>query len=309
MKQIILYCALFICVQVIAQQSPNNTLYEWNRINYNPAFSGASKTTDLTLQTRQQWVGFEDAPRNQYVSVSGALQYGIGIGGVLYNNVSGPTRQTGITGAFAKHLEITKDITLSLSLSVSIYQNFYDVNKLHTALPEDPALVESKTGQNLAPDANFGALLFTDDYFIGLSSTNLSESHYDFFSTEKVFNNPIKRTYFFTAGYALYNEDITYVPSVLVKKTIGLPFQIDVSNRVNYKALIGGLSYRSSNDVSVLIGASFARFYQVVYSYDYSLGLIGDYSKGSHEIALRFRIDNPHQGSNFRKKPESFMWN
>ena len=49
---------LFSCLYGLAtaQQMPNNTLFDWNKINFNPAFSGTSNTTDIMIQTRQQWI-------------------------------------------------------------------------------------------------------------------------------------------------------------------------------------------------------------------------------------------------------------
>ena len=283
----------FLVAYGYSQQKAGNTLFEWNRTDFNPAFTGLAVTTDISIILRQQWVGFTDAPRTQYVNSHAALPGGIGVGGVLFNNVAGPTRQSGIKAAFSKQIKLNGDINLSMALSLDVFQNVYDHSKLNTGLPNDPAIISSPVEQSLGPDASVGAVLFTDRYFVGLSCTNLIESKYDFLTTNKEFSNPIKRTYYLTGGYTFeFNRDFRYIPGALIRKTIGLPLQIDITNRFYYNILIAGLSYRTSNEASVLLGVHFAEIYEIVYAYDYSFNPLKSYSMGSHEILLRFKLPN-----------------
>lgn len=310
MKKFVFICIInCLCIAGFAQQMPNNTLSEWNKINYNPAYSGTSNTTDISFLIRQQWIGFEDAPRNQYISAAGMLDYGIGISGVIFNNVTGPTRQTGLRGGFAKHIGLTKEITLSLALSVDIFQNSFDKSSLHTGLPDDPAIEGSSTVQKLGPDASAGAVLYSHNYYVGFSCTNLTESKYDFLNTDNDFINPISRTFFLNGGYAFkLTKEAKFIPSVLVRKTMGLPFQLDANARLYWKFIIAGLAYRSSNDLSLIVGAHFAQFYEIAYSFDYSFNSIGDYSSGSHELVLCFKLKNSNRNQSSRRK-DTIFWN
>ncbi|MDA3822338.1 MAG: PorP/SprF family type IX secretion system membrane protein [Bacteroidales bacterium] len=311
MKKLVLFAyILFFTALVFSQQQANLTLYEWNRIAYNPAFCGTSNTTDITVLTRQQWAGFENAPKNQYVSAHSLLKGGVGIGGVIYNNVSGPTRQTGIKAAFAKHIKINSELNLSMALSLDIYQNFYDRGKLNTGLPGDPAVDLSPLEQKLAPDASFGAVLYADNFFVALSSTNLTQSRYDFLSSEPDFSNPIDRSYYLNGSYShFFNKDFRYTPGLLIKKTIGLPLEIDFTNRVYYKFFMGGLSYRSSNEASLLFGMQIAENYEFALAYDYSFNPLGSYSSGSYELLLRFKIFNYNRNNGRgRSRNTSLPW-
>jgi type IX secretion system PorP/SprF family membrane protein len=309
-KLLLISCYLIFSTLVFSQQQASVTLYEWNRINYNPAFCGTSNTTDLTVLTRQQWAGFENAPKNQYVSAHAYLKGGVGLGGVIYNNVAGPTRQTGFKAAFAKHIKINSKLKLALALSLDIYQNFYDRERLNTGLPGDPAVDLSPLEQKLAPDASFGAVLYADNFFVGLSSTNLTQSRYDFLSSGTNFTNPLDRSYYLTGSYThFFNKDFRYNPGLLIKKTIGLPLEIDFSNRVYYKFLMGGLSYRSSNEASLLFGMQIAENYEFALAYDYSFNPLGSYSSGSYELLLRFKIFNYNRNNGRgRSKNASLPW-
>lgn len=306
-KSIFVCIACFTHFAIFAQQMPNNTLFEWNKISFNPAFSGASKTTDILIQTRQQWIGFENAPRNQFILAHAKVDYGIGIGGGIFNNVAGPTKQTGLKIAFAKNVSLSNDVSLALAMSIDMYQNSYDKNLLKTGLPDDPAIVGSTVEQKIAPDATFGTILYSTNYYVGFSCTNLTQSRYDLFSTGGDFSNPLKRMFHLNGGFCHeINADTKFSSSFLAKKTIGLPYQLYICNRLYYDFLIAGLSYNINNDASVIVGAQFSKFYEIVYSYDYSFGAIGKYSNGNHEIVLLFKLENKYTNS---RKKHANEWN
>ena len=310
MKRLLLILVYILpVISGFGQQKAGNTLFDWNRTSFNPAFTGLTVTTDINIISRQQWVGFADAPRAQYVSSHAALPGDIGVGGVLFNYVAGPSRQSGVKAAFSKQIYINRDLKLSMALSLDVFQNVYDKNRLNTGLPNDPALSGSQLEQKLAPDASVGTVLYNDYFYLGLSCTNLTESKYDFLSTGSDFSNPVKRAYYFAGGYSFeFNRQFRYSPGVLISKTIGLPLQVDFSNRFYFSYLIAGLSYRTSNDASLMLGLSFAKVYEFVYAFDYSFNPLSSYSSGSHEIMLRFRLPNFNSSGNRGPNRSQLLW-
>lgn len=288
---IVLFIGIFF-FQGKAQQSTSSSLFNLNRLSFNPAYAGTSEKIPITFHLRQQWIGFDDAPRSQYVTTHAYLPFQIGIGGQIYNNITGPTRQTGMKMAFAKHVNVTKKSFLSFGLSADLYQNLFDINKLETSIPNDPAIVEN-VKQILAPDASFGVMYYAIEYFVGLSATNLIQSSFDMFETNKSFENPINRTFYLTGGYVFeINRMVKYKPSVLVKKTIALPYQVELCNMFTYKNMfIGGLSFRSNLDAVALIGLRFS-FIEFHYSYDLTFNEMKSYNSGSQEIVFRANINN-----------------
>jgi type IX secretion system PorP/SprF family membrane protein len=301
---------LFFVADSLSQQHTANSMFNYNRLDFNPAVAGASDKVPITLHTRQQWIGFNDAPRSQYISSHAFLPYSIGIGGVVYNNITGPTRQTGAKIAFSRHFNLTKKDFFSLGLSAEFYENLFDVNKLETGVPNDPT-IQANIEQQLAPDASFGAFFYSSNYFAGISVTNLLQSTYDLLNTSADFENPIERTYFITGGYyfELQNE-FAYQPSVLVKKTIGTPWQADICNQLIYKEMFwGGLAFRTNLDAILMLGIRYS-IYELAYSYDFNFNEIKDYTHGSQEIILRFNLNNPvrQEGSFFQRKEGQFKW-
>lgn len=283
---------LLLSTSLNAQQFTTSSLFNLNRLSFNPAYAGTAEKIPLTFYIRQQWIGFDDAPRTQYLSTHAYLPMQIGIGGQIYNNITGPTRQTGIKLALAKHFNVTKESYISFGLSAELYQNLFEVDKLETGIPNDPTLAQG-IKQTLAPDASFGSMYYANNYFVGLSITNLIQSNYDLFETESDFNNPINRTYYLTGGYVVeINKKLKYKPSVLIKKAIAVPFQADICNLFTYNNMfMAGLSFRTNLDGVFILGVRYS-FIELHYAYDLTFGEIKDYNSGSQEIVLRANINN-----------------
>ena len=296
--------------QVSGQQHAVNSMFNYNRLDFNPAVAGASDKIPITMHTRQQWIGFENAPRSQYISAHAFLPFNIGLGGVIYNNITGPTRQTGAKIAFSRHFNLTKKDWFSLGLSAEFYENVFDVNQLETGIPNDPT-IQTNIEQKLAPDASFGAFFYSREYFAGFSVTNLLQSTHDLLNTNAEFDNPIERVYFVTGGYYFeLQQGFAYKPSVLVKKTIGTPWQADICNEIIYNDMFwGGLAFRTNLDAILMLGIRY-HIYELAYSYDFNFNEIKDYTHGSHEIILRFNLNNPvrQDGSFFQKMEGMFKW-
>ena len=62
MRKILLILGVLFSINSFAQQEPLFTQYYVNDMAINPAISGSKTYNPLTIQTRQQWLGFEGAP-------------------------------------------------------------------------------------------------------------------------------------------------------------------------------------------------------------------------------------------------------
>ncbi len=91
-----------------------------------------------------------------------------------------------------------------------------------------------------------------------------------------------------TAGYVYkINRNVIWKPSVLVKSIPNSGFQFDLnSNWILNKKLWVGLSYRHLDAMIALLEYQAHYQFKVGYAYDYTIGPIGAYSAGSHEIML-----------------------
>ncbi|MBK8366133.1 MAG: type IX secretion system membrane protein PorP/SprF [Bacteroidetes bacterium] len=70
-----LYISLFLLSMIvfskysIAQQLPIYTNYILNPYAYNPAVAGSKPNAVMNLNYRNQWVGFQDAPKTYMISL------------------------------------------------------------------------------------------------------------------------------------------------------------------------------------------------------------------------------------------------
>ena len=101
-------------------------------------------------------------------------------------------------------------------------------------------------------------------------------------------NTRFKPHYYLTYGLALkVKKEIQFRPSILVKKTSGSPFAIDVNGLFDFSNSITiGLSYRNMDAVTGLIKFNFLRYFTLAYAYDYTTSEINLTSSNTHEIIL-----------------------
>jgi type IX secretion system PorP/SprF family membrane protein len=91
-----------------------------------------------------------------------------------------------------------------------------------------------------------------------------------------------------TAGYKFnLNQNLTLMPSVLMKFMSPAPVSIDGSLQLEYKEwLWTGLSYRHKDAIIAMAGLNINNKFKFGYSYDFSLSRFNNLSSGGHEIVL-----------------------
>lgn len=303
MIRIVLIISVLVATHVHGQQLALNSQYLFNEMLVNPGASGAKDYVPIQMNFRKQWAGFPGAPTTQSISAHGKLDANFGFGGSLFNDVSGPSRRSGlnVNGAYHLRLDQKREHILGLGLGFSLTQHMIDANKMETYLPNDPA-VERGFNNQMVPDVNFGAFYyFKDKAFAGLSAQNLVELRYDLYDFNSTFVNPLVRTYYFIGGYNFsLGKDFGLKITGLAQMIETTTAQFDVTAIGTYKNRFWlGSSYRHDDAVVFLGGFQFGAF-KVGYAYDYTLSDIMNHSTGSHEIFLELQI---FKGDNSSKTP------
>ena len=101
--------ALLICHFVNAQQVTQFTHFVANAAFYNPAIVGGQDCMLIKSGHRNQWVGFEGAPRSTFLSVSSSLKSPnsfnnsthVGVGGYFQNETHGSFKKTTFNASYA----------------------------------------------------------------------------------------------------------------------------------------------------------------------------------------------------------------
>ena len=274
-----------------AQQLTFNSQYMLNQYLINPAAAGADNELSIASSFRQQWAGFKDAPRTQMLSGNALINDNMGVGAIIYNDVTGPLRNMGFQGSYAYHFNVSENTKLSLGLSLTATQHVLDGSNFVLNNEVDNTLNGAKL-KSFNPDATFGMHYYGDNFYVGLAIPQLIENKYKFGDNINKFNKEV-RHYFLSGGYTFeINDDIKIQPSTLMKFVPNTPFQFDINARMFYKEnLWAGVSYRNRESVVALLGMKRDQFV-IGYSYDYTLSTIKNYSAGTHELYIEFQIPN-----------------
>jgi len=296
-KLFLLIATILIDLSVNAQQLPLYSQYMMNSFLLNPGITGSTGYIPIRLTVRQQWTGIEDAPSTQALSANGLIgKQNMGIGGYIFNDKFGPISSTGIQASYAYHLRINKEIKLGLGLSISAFQFKMNGADLHPLDASDQALT-GNAESTFVPDANFGAYLYSNKFFVGLSGAQLTQYKIKL-NEELAGSNQMIRHYYLLGGYQFeVSKEFDIQPSVLIKGTEHTPFQLDVNVKTFYKKNYWlGFSYRTSDAAIVLIGFKVNRFH-LGYAFDYTFSNLSHYSTGSHEIMLGVNLGNKNKGN------------
>ncbi|MBL0330414.1 MAG: type IX secretion system membrane protein PorP/SprF [Bacteroidetes bacterium] len=296
------YIFIFILSSVVvrAQQLPHYSNYMINDYVMNPAIGGTDNYFEGVSNNRYQWIGITDAPRTYILSVNGPTKnLKMGLGGLLFTDIVGPTRRTGLYFSYAYHLKVSEKVKISLGLSGGILQFMVDGSKITLRDPSD--LVISNGVQSvLMPDFGAGVYAYSTDkkWYVGASVPQILQNRIKFFDNSTTSLSKLATHYYVTAGYKFtITDDIKIEPSTCLKYVKPAPFQFDLGLRAIYqeKIWIGG-AFRYLDAVSAMVGYTMQENITFAYSYDFTMTNIKKYSTGTHELMI---------GIKFHRKKES----
>lgn len=331
MKRIIatLIIMLTTVVALRAQQRPHYTQYVLNNYIINPAVAGIENYTDVKISHRHQWVGLQDAPVTTYLTIHGPLKRSDyqretatgfrstdenprgraywqdytsaephhGIGFTMINDRTGPLNRFAAYGTYSYHRGISDRTSIAAGISAGVQNITLNASKLFfgTQYPVDPAVAGSGYLNNLRPDINAGVWLYSSDYFAGLSAQQVVPSKIKFSGdTVTLTGGRLIPHMFLTAGYRFFlSDDVTFLPSTLIRYVTPLPIGFDVNAKLQYRDFIwAGGSYRYQDGFAAMVGLNISNALNIGYSYDITTSRLNTVSRGSHEVVVGFLLGN-----------------
>ena len=280
-------------ITAYTQQIGLNSTYIFNEASYNPAAAGSKEYIPVHINYRSQWAGFEGAPVSQFISSHAAIGKGLGFGGNLYNEVSGPSRLSGISLMLSYRLRLSQNDLhgLRIGLGASFNQHLIDISRLTTEIANDPAIEKSYNNQ-FVPDADLG-LFYTygKKAFVGVSVKNVAQVKRSLFYYNDLIHNTLNRHYYFNAGYNFeLNKNWQLKTTALGRIIESNVFQVEGNLVFAYKDFIWmGAGYRNKESVNAMVGVK-AGIVQFGYCYDFGVSNIRNYASGSHEVFVQFQF-------------------
>ena len=273
-----------------SQQQVLFTQYMFNQLPLNPAYSGIHEGISTSFLWREQWLGFEGAPRTQTFSIHTPVSFRpISVGAVLLRDQIGVTTQNSASLDYAYRIRLGKTrLSFGLQATYNFYQNDYNRDGII-----DPILANAST--NIArPNFGTGILWHSDLFYIGLGVPQIINQKFDPGNSSS--QSELVRHYFITGGYVfVVHENLIVKPNFMLKAVQGAPLQADLNvNVLLQRALWVGLSYRSLESLAALVQLQLGPKLQLGYAFDFATFTdLRTVSAGSHEIMLNYVIQMP----------------
>lgn len=277
-----------------AQQLPHYSNYMLNNYAMNPAVGGANPYFEAISNNRYQWIGITDAPRTYILSVNGPTKsLNMGLGGLLFTDIVGPTRRTGFYLSYAYHIKVSEKMRVSLGISGGLLQFMVDASKITLRDPSDQ-VISTGIQSVLTPDFGAGIYVYSTDkkWYAGASVPQILQNKIIFYETTSSSLSKLATHFYMTGGYRYtLNNDLVIEPSLMVKYVKPAPVQFDLGLRAIYRDKIWvGTAFRYLDAVSVMVGYTMQQNLTFAYSYDFTTSNIRKYSTGTHEFVIGIKF-------------------
>jgi type IX secretion system PorP/SprF family membrane protein len=195
---------------------------------------------------------------------------------------------------FAYHLKTGKSSTISFGIRAGALNLQSDFQSLQNGASDPTAIDQAFSGNNLS--AGFGFLFRNQFVEVGYSVPSIVQNTLNI--SDSITLDPINLTHLlFTQFEIPLDHNFKLHPGFLMKYFNGLTLNYDLNLLGSYKELIFlGASYRKSESVDLLMKLNITPQLQLAYAYDYPIGRLNNFSRGSNEILIRyifrFQYDN-----------------
>jgi type IX secretion system PorP/SprF family membrane protein len=291
------YVISFCNARLFAQTEPMYSQYMYNMLGVNPAYAGNREALSLNFFQRNQWIGIKGAPKTTSISMDQSMKEGkMGWGLQVYDDRLGVESASGFNGMLSTRVKVSEKGILSggLSLGMMNYRiNLNDVNNRNN--PNDPSFISTDNPSKWNPSLGMGIYYNTDRFYAGLSTPSILKARLA--SYENMVTSIQKSDAFHlfaNAGYVFdINEDVKLKPSTMVKMVSGAPIETDINLNVWLKDLLGfGASYRTGDAFVGMVELQATSNLRFGYAYDMPFNPLKYFTKGSHELMLRYEIGN-----------------
>jgi type IX secretion system PorP/SprF family membrane protein len=224
-------------------------------IGFNAAFQGSSKTQLLSGNKRIT------KTHNGYFSSPDITKFtNFGVGGAIYNDLNGLSKNYGINVAASYQIPMNTRELSFLSIGLALKES-------HNSISTDSIGIENALRKNYYTNADIGIYYYGTSFFTGISAVNLFGSPWKP-DTVGIYDVPVSREYFFTAGFKLLvskSMNIVVEPSVLISSTDSTFDKISKNINPILKLYLDnfclGASFRNGGKISIFAEYRYPRFF------------------------------------------------
>ncbi|MBS1542411.1 MAG: type IX secretion system membrane protein PorP/SprF [Bacteroidetes bacterium] len=285
--------ACFGCLSVgQAQQRPIQSLYMFDPLLVNPAFAGSQVQLSATGIYRNQWVNLDGAPKTLTTSIhSGFAKSRVGVGVLISKDVIGIHDDTGLYGIYSYKIPLSqrRKSVISFGIQGGFNTITSDYNKLTLKSLSDPNL--SGTDRRFNPNVGVGVFYRETNFFAGISVPYLIDN-------KVVALNDVNslakqhRYYYIYGGFSRkLSNNVKLIPTTLIRIQDEAPLSFDMNVLTVLYDVVGlGVSYRLNDAIVGLFELQINDNFHVGYAYDFTTSQLNQFSNGSHELMINYRI-------------------
>ena len=291
-----------IGLRLNAQQEHHYTQFMHHKLYINPAYAGSRGVPSITAIYRDQWAGFDGAPKSFLASFhSPFLSKRVGVGVTLNQRKIGFNRDFFASLAYSYDLISQDEVSLRIGIQGSLRSLGIDFAKAQPGQLGDQSLLDEGKINDIYGNVGAGVYAtFAERFYVGLSVPRI-------YSNGIGFENPdadrtakeYRHTYGMVGANFPISNDISLMPNVLVKYVQNAPINADLNLNLNIRQKVtAGISYRLGGDgggdsVDLLVFWQATPLVGVGAAYDFTLSQIRDYTAGSFEIMLLADLKKP----------------
>ncbi|MDL2283501.1 type IX secretion system membrane protein PorP/SprF [Odoribacter sp. OttesenSCG-928-G04] len=274
-----------------AQYDVQLSQHMFNRLSYNPAVTGASQYLNINGNIRNQWHGWDGAPKAKTFSVHNFFnEIRSGIGVTVTQNEVGLENSFNIKLQYAYHVLLSPNSYLSLGLGGGVLHRYFDHSRAYSENIIDDRDILLGLKRKTFVDFDFGIEYNMRHFTVGLSVTHLTNPG----KSNDIYE--IKRHYYGFARYqAVLTESWMLEPAVFFQN-VNHFLHSELSLVTYYKKLFWfGMAYRIDTKMygEALVpvaGVKFGKYLHLGYSYDIYFGDLKKHTEGTHEVFIGIRI-------------------
>jgi type IX secretion system PorP/SprF family membrane protein len=310
------YCLglmLILCsLSVKAQQDKLITHFIYDKMSLNPGKTGMGLSNTICASSiyRNQWDKVNGAPNSAVLNVEADLSrfFPGGIGISLYHDAIGFARQNNVALNYSYPLTIGNVGTLGIGLGVGVINYGMNPEWVPPTNTPDNSLPTSFAATNL--DLNFGAYFNGKDFYVGVSSTHLTQSLLEQDSQAGFSQSYQTARHYYLMGGKKFDDIMGgTIDAQVLMRTDMVKFSADINARYIYdfgnsKLGYGGLTVRTTDAIAFMFGYTPIPNLTVGYSYDLTLfNKLSNISRGSHEILVKYCYNLPEPPKSNARHP------
>ena len=305
MKKIFLGCfILLVSTNLVAQEQRVFSQFFMNPYIYNPAYAGAEGHSALFVMHRTQYTGLNGGPSFSHANFHTPMAKGVGLGGMVYNEVEGGILKTSGFKATASYL-IAHDRKHYFRFGMSIGAGTTSLDASDPTIAADifgdPAFA-NLSNQHLIAD--FGVSYHFDHFNIGLAIPNLVSREVisaESFSPIRI--SPLDNLLLKVNYRGHISHDFAIEPHLLYRYSNVTTSQYEAALIAHLKHIVWvGASYREGAGINLLAGFKIKEKMAIGYAFEMGNSDKASITGATHELQIGYHLceHKKHHGHGHR---------